>query len=433
MSHPQSGPDPYGPADPYGPDGYRPPADRYGSGGAPTGRRGGGVPDAAIVGSLALAISVTLLVWSSTGLGGLLRAGSWPEGVTFTSTAGALRSLLTAPADITAAWPQADATALPPGGVFWLIFAAQLVVVGGTVLWCAVRIGTRRARRAEGPGPGRRPGGARKAPNAPDRGYPYAEHGPSEGNAGSPVGGVVPTGAGAGTATSDASDAVLTAGPAAVVTDPDGRLYRDTAARRSDHGPVHLYDPEQLTDTPVRLRWAPHHGCADHVVARARATALLAPVRPSAPVFQLDAETAETVLRCYLHAAALTGEPFTTVHRWAQSNSSDPAGTLRSHPRVAPGASMELEAALTSHPERRDAALALINRALHGLEDPAVRRACAPGKADAAALAELLETGGTLYVVGRGPATLSLRTALLRAVTPPLTHVPAGPAAVGGR
>ncbi|NJQ08676.1 hypothetical protein HCN56_24660 [Streptomyces lonarensis] len=190
---------------------------------------------------------------------------------------------------------------------------------------------------------------------------------------------------------------------------------------------MHLYDPEQLTDTPVRLRWAPHHGCADPAVARARAAALLAPVRPSAPVFQLDAETAETVLRCYLHAAALTGEPFTTVHRWAQNNATDPARTLRSHPRVAPGASMELEAALTSHPERRDAALALINRSLAGLEDPAVRRACTPGKADAAALAELLESGGTLYVVGRDAATLPLRTALLRAVTPPLARVATGP------
>ncbi|NJQ17771.1 hypothetical protein [Streptomyces bohaiensis] len=168
------------------------------------------------------------------------------------------------------------------------------------------------------------------------------------------------------------------------------------------------------------------------MVARARAAALLAPVRPSAPVFQLDAETAETVLRCYLHAAALTGEPFTTVHRWAQSSSADPARTLRSHPRVAPGASMELEAALTAHPERRDAALALINRALAAMEDPAVRRLSAPGKADAAAWAELLETGGTLYLVGSDPRTLPLRTALLRAVAPPLAVVATGPGAARG-
>ncbi|WP_130797325.1 hypothetical protein [Streptomyces otsuchiensis] len=435
MSHHQgTQPDPYGPEDPYGPGAHGPGAygpGAYGPGGGVTdrraggpGRRTGGVPDALVVGSLGFAISVTLLVWSSTGLAGLLHQGSWPSGVAFPRTAGAIRSFLTAPGDVAAAWPHADPAALPGAGLLWLMFLAQLAVAFATVLWVAIRVGRWRGRRARGgAGPGQRPSGARAAPNAPDRGYPHPG-GPAPDHdhpTGSLTGTTSATGA-AGEAR-DAAGAVLAAGPAAAVADPDGRLYRSTAARRADHGRVHLYDPDHLTDTPVRLRWAPHHGCADLTTARRRAAALLAPVRPSAPVFQLDAETAETVLRGYLHAAAITGRPFGDVHRWAQSNAPEPARTLRAHPRAAPGASMELEAALTAHPGRRDSALALINRALAGLERPAVSQACAPGKADTAALEDLLESGGTLYVVGDAAVTAPLRHALLDAVAPRLDRV----------
>src|SRR5690606_9634424 len=141
------------------------------------------------------------------------------------------------------------------------------------------------------------------------------------------------------------------------------------------------------TDAPVRLRWAPQRGCEDMAVARRRAAALLAPVRPTEPVFQLDADTAETLLRCYLHAAALTGEPIQQVLRWAAGHGTGGAAkALRTHRRAAPGASMELEDALAAHPARRDAGHELIARTLGGLDQLHIRQSCSPGRVDVLAL-----------------------------------------------
>ncbi|MBB0244385.1 hypothetical protein FNQ90_09770 [Streptomyces alkaliphilus] len=208
-----------------------------------------------------------------------------------------------------------------------------------------------------------------------------------------------------------------------VVTDPDGTLYDRTARRRSRLGPVHVYDPEHRVDTPVRLRWGPERGCADPLVARRRAKALLTPVRPTEPVFALDAEAAETLLRCFLHAAALDGADCRRVQRWARSGGGDAARILRAHPRVSPGMSMELEGALGSHPGRRDAGLALVARSLEALERVNVRHSCSPGRADTIALENIAGEGATLYVVGDDPATAPLRGALLDSLDT-LPHLP---------
>ncbi len=211
---------------------------------------------------------------------------------------------------------------------------------------------------------------------------------------------------------------VQAAPPGLVVLDPDGRLWAKTARQRGKHGPVHVYDPGHVTDAAVRLRWAPQRGCEDMAVARARAGALLAPVRPTEPIFQLDAETAETLLRCYLHAAALAGEPVTQIQRWTHGRSGgEPGKILRTHARAAGGAAMELESTLAGHPGRRDAALGLIGRALGGLDQLHIRQACSPGRVDALALDNVAGEGGTLYVVGDHKETAGLRGALVAAVT----------------
>lgn len=391
--------------DPYGPRAYGPT-------GGPS-RRSGGVPDGLIVGGLALAVSVTLLAWTSTGIAGWLAHGSWPEGVTFLRTAGAVRALLTAPSDVAGAWPASDPATLPGPTLLWTAFLAQLVVVFSSVLWVATRVARLRARRRT---PRPRTGTADDAPAGPARAAaPFEPVGPGA-SITSPDGGPIATAA-----------QLLDSPGGAVVEDPDGSVLARTARQRGKLGPVHVYDPGHLVDTPVRLRWAPHHGCTDAATAHRRARALLAPVRPSGPVFQLDAETAETLLRTYLHAAALTGQPFPQIHRWAQGRqSAEPAKILRTHPKAAPGMSMELEAALTSHPGRRDAGLALINRALTGLDQLHIRQTCSPGRVDALALDNLAGQDGTLYIVGDSDATAPFRLALLEAVTDRLTRVGTG-------
>ncbi|MBT1190316.1 hypothetical protein HET69_41730 [Streptomyces sp. CJ_13] len=179
-----------------------------------------------------------------------------------------------------------------------------------------------------------------------------------------------------------------------------------------------------MCDTPARMHWNPAAGCADRDTAAARAIALLAPVRPQARMDAAVADTAETLLRSWLQAAALDERPFKQLHRWAQGNNAqDPVRVLRTHPQAAPGAAGELESALTAHPERREQAQDLTARALSCLSSIHIREACNPNRTDALTLASFVSEGGTLYVVGEPledprthPGAMPLLTALASSV-----------------
>ncbi|MEV6681799.1 type VI secretion protein [Streptomyces erythrochromogenes] len=210
-----------------------------------------------------------------------------------------------------------------------------------------------------------------------------------------------------------------TEGAALVVTSSPA-LWADTKDARAKLGPVLLYDPSHLCDTPARMHWNPAEGCADRDTAAARAVALLAPVRPQARMDEAVAHTAETLLRSWLQAAALDDRPFKQLHRWAQGNSAqDPVRILRTHPQAAAGAAGELESALTAHPERRELAQNLTARALSCLTSIHIREACNTNRTDSLTLASFLAEGGTLYVVGEAledprthPGAMPLLTAL---------------------
>ncbi|MER5875165.1 type VI secretion protein [Streptomyces sp. NPDC001910] len=212
-------------------------------------------------------------------------------------------------------------------------------------------------------------------------------------------------------------------GPALVVTS-DPRIWSETKDARAKLGPVLLYDPTHLCDTPARLHWSPAAGCQDRETAAARASALLAAVRPTARVDQAMADVAETLLRSYLHAAAVEGKAFRHVHRWAQGTQvQDAVRALRTNPKAASGAAGELEAALTSHPERRDIAQELTARALSSLGTVNIRESCAPNRTDSLTLDSFVDEGGTLYVVGEpiedpkaNPGAMPLLTALTSSV-----------------
>ncbi|MFE2143344.1 type VI secretion protein [Streptomyces sp. NPDC059456] len=216
-------------------------------------------------------------------------------------------------------------------------------------------------------------------------------------------------------AAAEGSALVLTSSPA---------LWAETKDARAKLGPVLLYDPSHLCDTPARMHWNPTDACADRDIAAARAIALLAPVRPQARMDAAIADTAETLLRSWLQAAALDDRPFKQLHRWAQGNSAqDPVRILRTHRRAAPGAAGELESALTAHPERREQAQYLTARALSCLTSIHIREACNTNRTDALTLASFVSEGGTLYVVGEPledprthPGAMPLLTALTASV-----------------
>ncbi|MFC5145736.1 type VI secretion protein [Streptomyces aureoversilis] len=221
-----------------------------------------------------------------------------------------------------------------------------------------------------------------------------------------------------------AARAVLEAAGPVLVTTGDPGLWSGTKDARAKLGPVHVFDPSHLLDTPDRLRWSPVAGCTARETAAARAAALLAPVRPLSALDSATADTAETLLRCWLHAAAVDGRPFRQVLRWAQGTAAhEPVRILRTHVKAAGGAAGELESALTGHPERREVAQELTARALGALSSVHVRDACNPNRADSLAWESFVTEGGTLYVVGEAiedprtrPGAMPLLTALVSSV-----------------
>lgn len=252
--------------------------------------------------------------------------------------------------------------------------------------------------------------------------------------------------------------AVLAAAGPVLVTTADPDTYHQTVGNRSKLGPVHVYDPTHLLDVPGRLRWAPHGGCERPATAGIRAAALLAPLLTSRADEAIVHQTAVTLLRCWLHAAAVDGRPFREVHRWAASAANrgaragagaaaaDAVRILRTDTGAASGWSGELESVLHAHPERRDAAQALIRQTLEPLGSVHIRDACNPTRTGGLDLESWGAERGTLYVVGErveDPRThlgaMPLLTALVSSVVehgrrmaagssagrldPPLTYV----------
>ncbi|MFJ6906772.1 P-loop NTPase family protein [Streptomyces griseoluteus] len=414
-------------------------------GGREAGRagEGGGIPDGLLVGLLAFLLGMTVLVWTATGLAALFSRGAWPATLAFTRTPLAIRHLVARPHDITGAWAGTPPAQLPGWGLFWGLFIGQLLillvltvfVLGTVARWRAGRV-RRLARPAEAPVAEKAVPEPRieqpvsAAPVVMEKPQPVVEQPPPVAEQPRPVAEQLPAPQGPllyGTPEIRQASA-LTAlqdapGPALVVTS-NPALWQETKDARAKLGPVLLYDPTHRCDTPARLHWSPTAGCEDRPTALSRATALLAPVRPTARIDQAVTDTATTLLRSFLHAAALDGRTIRHVHRWTQGTQlQDAVRTLRTHPKAAPGSAGELEAALTSHPERRDIAQELTSRALSALLTVNIRESCTPHRTDTLALDSFVHEGGTLYVVGEPiedprtrPGAMPLLTALVSSV-----------------
>ncbi|MGW1019945.1 type VI secretion protein [Streptomyces niveus] len=419
-----------------------------------------GIPDGLILGVLGFLLGITLFAWTATGLAALFAHGSWPDSVTFARTPLAIRQLISAPHDLPTAWPDTPPGELSGYGLFWGLFIGELMVaavltvfvLGVLARWRALRTVRLRERkvareRAEAraevraevraeepvreapaqPAPTPAPAAPTAAPAPPVEQAPAPTPAPAE-QAPVPAPRPAPYAhvryGTPQTRRPAAVQAIQDAeGPALVVTS-DPTVWAETKDARAKLGPVLVYDPGHLCDTPARLHWSPTTGCEDADTAAARAVALLAPVRPLARLDAAMADTAETLLRCWLHAAAVDARPVKQVHRWAQGGGAHEAvRILRTHPKAASGLAGLLESALTGHPERREISQQLATRALASLSSVHIREACTPNRADSLALDSYPAEGGTLYVVGEPiedprtrPGAMPLLTALASSV-----------------
>lgn len=490
-----------------GPGGAGGPGGLGGSGG-PGGGRGRGVPDSLLIGVLAFLLGLTVLAWTATGLAGLFTHGAWPDGVTFTRTPLALRSLIGAPHDLAAAWPDTPAAQLSGYGLFWGILISELLVLVVLTVFALGTIARYRAVRANRRAVGKTAGwkgtagaggaagvsDATGTPGTPGTAEAAAQGGPTAGDvrptAAAPPPAPTPTAAPPHTAPATPLPASETAAPPAsesaaptaagapatavpipapvpaptpadtpvtpavptpptpavhygtdrrqagalaaaavaaaegplVVATTDPALWADTKDGRAKLGPLLTYDPQHLLDTPARMRWSPTSGCEDIATAAARAAALLTPVRPSSTLDSAVADAATTLLRCWLHAAAVDGRPFRQLHRWAHTKGAahEPVRILRTNQKASAGQAGELESVLTAHAERREMAQELVSRTLASLASLHIRDACNPARTDALLLESFIDEGGTLYVVGESiedprttPGAMPLLVALL--------------------
>ncbi|MEV0844926.1 type VI secretion protein [Streptomyces sp. NPDC049954] len=414
------------------------------------------VSDGLLLGVLGLILGVTVLVWIATGLAALLAHGDWPAAVSFTHTPQALRRLLQSPQDLPAAWPDAPKGSLSGYGLFWGLLLGLLMVLAVLAVFVLGTAARWRARRrtpaattphARAQEPERAPRTValekepdhetpRPTPRPSPTGTPTPPVTPPEREEPSPPADVpaaavpfpAPRGplflGPPGDRAPVAIEAVRDAEGAALVVTSDPAVWEETRDARAKLGPVLVYDPSHLCDTPARLHWSPSAGCVDRTTAAHRATALLAPVRPASLLDAATADTAETLLRCFLHAADVDGRPFKHVHRWAQGNQlQDAVRILRTHPAATSGTAGELESALTAYPERRDLAQKLTARALSALSSVHIRESCVPNRTDTASVESFLAEEGTLYVVGESiedpksrPGAMPLHTALASSV-----------------
>ncbi|MGW4840906.1 type VI secretion protein [Streptomyces globisporus] len=407
----------------------------------------GGIPDGLLIGLLALFLAATLVAWTATGLAALFAHGAWPDSVTFTRSPLALRELATAPQDLPAAWPETPAAQLSGYGLFWGLFIGELMVLLVLTVFTLGVVSRGRAVRErrreeqaftayepqlptdkpaptppqEQPQPRAQ---AQAQPQAHPEARPVADETPSPPEPSTallpsprtPLLVYAPAPARRPTVVQAIHDAE---GPALVVTS-DPTVWAETKDARAKLGPVLVYDPGHLCDTPARLHWSPTAGCELPDTAAVRAAALLAPVRPQARIDAAVADTAQTLLQCWLHAAAVDGRPFRQVARWASGSAAhEPVRLLRTHPKAASGLAGLLESALTAYPERRETAQELTVRAFSALSSVHIREACTPNRSDAAALESFAREGGTLYLVGEPiedprsrPGAMPLLTAL---------------------
>ncbi|MFI2117887.1 type IV secretory system conjugative DNA transfer family protein [Streptomyces rubiginosohelvolus] len=411
----------------------------------------GGIPDGLLIGLLALFLAATLVAWTATGLAGLFAHGAWPDGVTFTRSPLALRELATAPQDLPAAWPGTPAAQLSGYGLFWGLFIGELMVLLVLTVFTLGVVSRARAvrerRREEQAFTAYEPQlpTDKPAPTPPQEQPQPQPQAQAQAQAAPRTHTITPPPAEQTPPPPETSTALLPSprtpllvyapaparrptvvqaihdaeGPALVVTS-DPTVWAETKDARAKLGPVLVYDPGHLCDTPARLHWSPTAGCELPDTAAARAAALLAPVRPQARIDAAVADTAQTLLQCWLHAAAVDGRPFRQVARWASGSAAhEPVRLLRTHPKAASGLAGLLESALTAYPERREVAQELTVRAFSALSSVHIREACTPNRSDAAALESFAREGGTLYLVGEPiedprsrPGAMPLLTAL---------------------
>jgi hypothetical protein len=177
-----------------------------------------------------------------------------------------------------------------------------------------------------------------------------------------------------------------------------------TLADRAELGAVAVFDPEDLTGWPAPIRWSVLAGCEDPdtAIRRAAAMAKAMPMEGAKNSGYFEAKAA-TLLRCYLHAAALEKISIREVRKWVSSRTTTVAREILA--RELPDWAGELEQILDSGSESSDDVIAAAARLLEPLASPKLMAAIdVPQDESFGVESFVLDTahGNTLYLVSKG-------------------------------
>ncbi|WP_280494366.1 type IV secretory system conjugative DNA transfer family protein [Nocardia asiatica] len=177
-----------------------------------------------------------------------------------------------------------------------------------------------------------------------------------------------------------------------------------TIADRAEVGDVAVFDPEDLTGWPARIRWSILAGCddPDTAIRRAAALAKAMPMEGAKNSGYFEAKAA-TLLRCYLHAGALEKRSIREVRQWVSSRTTTVAREILA--RRLPDWAGELEQILDSGSESSDDVIAAAARLLEPLASPKLLAAIDVPQDESFDVASFVLDStqrNTLYLVSKG-------------------------------
>lgn len=203
-------------------------------------------------------------------------------------------------------------------------------------------------------------------------------------------------------------NAILDA-PGAVVTTstrPDNLTV--TLRARERHGPVAVFDPQQLAaGVPAGLGWSPVRGCDDPLTAMIRATGLASSTGLGTGGVEnggfWEGKT-RAAIQALLHAAALDGREAGDLYRWALNPTAavEAVTILQSRSQAADGWADSLAGMIHADPRTRDSIWHGVSLAFNALADPRVLDAVTPRPGEHFDPATFLKERGTLYLLATG-------------------------------
>ncbi|WP_209449014.1 type IV secretory system conjugative DNA transfer family protein [Rhodococcus qingshengii] len=198
---------------------------------------------------------------------------------------------------------------------------------------------------------------------------------------------------------------VLSAPGGCLTTSTKVDILHQTWLPRYLLGEVVVFDPENISGWPDRITWSVIAGCEDADVAIRRATALVA-AKPKTAKSSGDGDffdqKAATLLRCYLHAAALGHRRLSDVTAWCESTDAVEAREIldEHHAEWARTLSEILDA---KSEKTTSSILMVLTSVMEPLASPSLLAAVDCPAASSFDVRDFVEKGtGTMYVLSEG-------------------------------